>query len=52
VCVFHSAILDDQGISLGAITAEDGGAVERQIKRLGEAEIWVGEEADLTMVNM
>lgn len=51
VCVFYSTVLRDQGVSLGAIAAEDGGAIEREIECLGEAEIRVGEEADLMLVS-
>jgi hypothetical protein len=41
------AILHQQSIPLAAIVAEDGGAVEAQIKSLGELASWVTQEADL-----
>ena len=52
VCVLDSTVLSDQGISLGAVTAEDGGTVERQIERLGEAKVGISKEADLMLVSI
>lgn len=47
VCLFHGAVLDDKSITLGAITAKDGRAVEREIKTLGEGQAGICQEADL-----
>ena len=49
--VLHGTVLDDQGIALGAVAAEDGSAVEGQVQCLGEAEVRVSEEADLDTVS-
>ena len=50
--VLHGAVLDDQGISLGAVAAEDGSAIKGQVQRLGEAEVRVSKEADLVTVSL
>lgn len=44
---FDGSVLDDQSISLGAVTSENGCTVEREVKGLCEAQAGVTEEADL-----
>lgn len=41
------AVLDDEGVALGAHAAEDGRGVEAQVQGLGELAGGVGQEADL-----
>lgn len=45
--LLDSAIFDDKGITLRAVTAEDGRAVESEIKTLGEGQARVCQEANL-----
>jgi hypothetical protein len=40
-------ILDDQSIPLGAVTTEDGGAIEGEIQGLGEGYAWIAQESNL-----
>lgn len=40
------AVLDQDGVALGAVLAEDGGRVEGHAQLLGEFGVWVAEEAD------
>lgn len=49
MCFLHFTVFDDERISLASITAEDGGPVESEIKRLGEFPGGVAEKADLGM---
>ena len=49
--VLDGTVFDDQGVSLGAVASEDGGAIEGQVQRLGEAEVRVSQEADLITVS-
>ena len=41
------AILNDQGVTLAAVVAEDGGGIEIEVESLGELAVGVGKEADL-----
>jgi hypothetical protein len=41
------AILNDQGVALAAVVAEDGGGIEVEVESLGEFAVGVGKEADL-----
>lgn len=43
----NAAVLDHEGVPLAAITAEDGGAVEGEVKGGGELRRGVAEEAEL-----
>ena len=47
VCLGDAAVLDDEGVSLAAISAEDGGPVEGEFQCGGEARGRITEEADL-----
>jgi len=40
------AVLDNDGVALGAVASEDGGSVEGKVQGLGESSGGVGEEAD------
>jgi hypothetical protein len=40
-------VLNDQGVALAAVVAEDGGGIEVEIESLGEFAVGVGKEADL-----
>jgi hypothetical protein len=40
-------VLNDQGVALAAVVAEDGGGIEVEIESLGELAVGVGKEADL-----
>jgi hypothetical protein len=42
------AVLNDQGVALAAVVAEDGGGIEVEVEGLGELAVGVGKEADLT----
>jgi hypothetical protein len=50
VCFLHCTVLNQQSISLRAIATEDGSSIEGEVKRFGEAEAWVAQEANLTML--
>jgi hypothetical protein len=41
------AVLDDQGVTLAAVVAEDGSSIEVEVESLGELAVGVGKEADL-----
>lgn len=41
------AVLDDQGVALAAVVAENGGGIEVEVKSLGELAVGVGKETDL-----
>ena len=41
------AVLDDQGVALAAVVAENGSGIEVEIESLGELAVGVGKEADL-----
>lgn len=45
--LFDLAILDDQGVTLAAVVAEDGSGIEVEVESLGELAVGVGKEADL-----
>lgn len=45
----HLAILNDQSISLAAVSTEDGSAVERQIQSPSKSESRISNEANLTL---
>jgi hypothetical protein len=47
VCCLDGTVVNHKSISLRTITSEDGGAIEREIKCLCEAEAGVSQEADL-----
>jgi hypothetical protein len=49
MCSFDGTVLNNQSISLRTITSEDGGAIEREIKRLCKAKAGVSQEANLSM---
>lgn len=51
VGLFDLAVLDDQGVTLAAVVAEDGGGIEVEVKSLGELAVRVGKEADLMTEN-
>lgn len=48
--LLYSAILNDKGITLGAIAAKDGGSIEGEIKTFGESQAWIRKESDLTLL--
>jgi hypothetical protein len=41
------AVLNDQGVTLAAVVAEDGSGIEVEVESLGELAVGVGKEADL-----
>jgi hypothetical protein len=41
------AVLNDQGVALAAVVAEDGGGIEVEVESLGELAVGVGKETDL-----
>ena len=41
-------VLDDQGVTLAAVVAEDGSGIEVEVKSLGELAVRVGKETNLT----
>ena len=45
------AILNDQGVALAAVVAEDGSGIEVEVESLGELAVRVGKEADLMTEN-
>lgn len=45
--LLHSAILNNEGITLGAIAAKDGSTIERKVERFGEGQTRVRKEANL-----
>lgn len=47
VRLLHNAILDDKGVALGAVAAEDRDGIERQIKALGQGQTRICKEANL-----
>jgi hypothetical protein len=49
VSFLHFTVLNDQRISLGAVSTEDGGGVEVQIKSLGELDAGISKKANLTL---
>lgn len=40
-------VLDDKGVTLAAVVAEDGSGIEVEVESLGELAVRVGKEADL-----
>jgi len=44
------AILNDQGVTLAAVVAEDGGGIEIEVESLGELAVGVGKEADTALL--
>ena len=49
VCCFDGTVVNHKSVSLRTITSEDGGAIEREIKRLCKAKAGVSQEANLSM---
>jgi hypothetical protein len=49
VSFFDFAVLNDQRISLGAVSTEDGGGVEVEIKTPGELDAGISKKANLTL---
>lgn len=47
VRLLNGAILDNEGVTLGTVAAEDGRAVEGEIKTLGKSQAGVCQEANL-----
>ena len=47
VSLLDLAVLDDQGVALAAVVAENGSGIEVEIESLGELAVGVGKEADL-----
>lgn len=45
------AVLNDQGVALAAVVAEDGSGIEVEIESLGELAVRVGKETDLMTKN-
>jgi hypothetical protein len=43
----NSTILDNKGVTLGTVAAEDGRAIEGEVKALGEGQARICQEADL-----
>jgi hypothetical protein len=40
-------VLNDQGVALAAVVAENGSGIEVEVESLGELAVGVGKEADL-----
>jgi hypothetical protein len=51
MCFLDCTVLHDQSVSLGAVTPEDGSAIEREVERFGEAEAGISQEANLKDIN-
>jgi len=47
MCFLHGAVLDNKGVTLGTVAAEDGRAVKGEIKTLGEGQAGICQEANL-----
>jgi hypothetical protein len=41
------AVLNDQGVALAAVVAEDGGGIEVEVEGFGELAVGVGKETNL-----
>lgn len=47
MCLLNGAILDNKGVTLGTVAAEDGRAIEGEVETLGEGQAGICQEANL-----